>query len=94
MLFAHFPMTENDEIVVLSFTKFGTEKGTFFALENAAFDEIRIPDVFEQSIACQHHKSKQVSSDAEKSSKGNDEGKSSSTAEIRADEFYTDKRVK
>ena len=39
MLLAHVPRTEKDEIVVLSSTKFATEKGTFLAAEKAAFDK-------------------------------------------------------
>ena len=51
MPFVHVLRTENEKIVVLSFTKFATEKGTFSAVEKAAFDEIRwIADAFEQSI--------------------------------------------
>ena len=44
---------------------------------------IRIADAFQQSIACEYQKSKQVSSDEEESSKEDDEGQTSSTAEIR-----------
>ena len=73
MLFAHVLRTEDDEIVVLSFTKFATEKGTSFAVKKATFDEIRrITDAFEQSIACEYQRSKQVSSDEEKSSEEDD----------------------
>ena len=94
MLFAHVPRTENDEILVLSFTKFATGKETFLAVEKAAFDEIRrIADAFEQSIACEYKKSKKVSSDAEESSEDDDEGHSSSITEVRYDEIYIGKRV-
>ena len=64
MLFVHVFQTENGEILVLRFTKFAAEKGTFFAVEKAAFDESRkIADTFEQSIHCKYQKEKQVSSD-------------------------------
>ena len=53
MLFAHVLRTENDEIVMLSFTTFRTEERTFFAVEKVAFDEIgTIADAYEESIAC------------------------------------------
>ena len=61
VLLVHLLRTENDEIVVLSFTKFATEKGSCFAIEKAACDEIRrIADAFEKSIACECQKSKQL----------------------------------
>ena len=79
-------------MVVLSFTKFATEKGTFFAVEKVAFDEVRrIADAFEQSITCDCQKSKKASSDEEESSQEDDEGQSSSIEEIRDDEIYTER---
>ena len=76
---------------MLGFTKFATEKETSFAVEKAAFDKIRrITDALEQLIACKYQKTKQVSSDEEEGSKEDDEGQSSSTAQIRDDEIYTE----
>ena len=48
-------------------------------------------DALKQSIACEYQKSKKVSSDAEESSKEDDEAQSS-IAEILYDEIYTEKR--
>ena len=93
-MFAYSLLTENDQIVVVSFTLFSTEKGTFLAVEKAAFDEIRrIADAFEQSIACEYQKWKQVSSDEEESSKEDDEGQTSSTAEIRDNKIFTERVI-
>ena len=79
--------------MVLRFTKFVAEKGTFFAVEKAALNEIRrTADAFEQSIACKYQKTKQVLSDERVSSKQDHEGQSSSIAEIRYDKIYTERK--
>ena len=82
MQFAHILRTEKDKMVQVNATRFATEKGIFFAVNKAGFEEIRETVLaFECSVVHEYEKSKTLEGNETSSSGSEDEEQQESVAD-------------